>query len=64
MTFKTPKICYQTNITETPQTQNSEMADTAGLDTRHNITPFWNNSSTKIFTRASETALGELDSFV
>jgi len=46
------------NNIETPQKQNSQMADTADLDRRHNMTSFWNNTSTKIFTRASDNGFG------
>jgi len=58
MTLKKLKICYQMNNSETPQKQNSQMADRADLDRRHNMTSFWNNTDNKIFTRASDNGFG------
>jgi hypothetical protein len=58
MTLKKLKICYEMNNIETPQEQNSQMVDTAGLDRRHHMTSFWNNNSNKIFTRVSDNGFG------
>jgi len=58
MTLKKPKICHRMNNIETPQKQNYRMADTTDLDRRQNMTPFWNKTSNKIFTRVSDNGLG------